>query len=208
MNLIKKTSLALGLIAAAGVSYAQNATASNGLLGQRFAEISYVTSDLDSTADYGHDASVSVNLPLTKALDVGAGYTYSWLTGGPSLHGNSLYTYATAYTALDGAKPFVSAAVGYTWASLPFGLGDDDWSWNVSAGVEIPFGAFTVTPKITYADDFNGKVGNSDDVWVYSVEANYWLNAKTAVFGSAGRVDQHRSSADAWTFGAGVRFKF
>lgn len=208
MNLIKKTSLALGLIAAAGVSYAQNATTSNGLLGQRFAEIGYVASDLDSTADYGHDASVSVNLPLTTALDVGAGYTYSWLTGGPSLHGSTLFGYANAYTALDGAKPFVGAALGYTWASLPFGLSDDDWIWNVSAGIEIPVGAFTIIPKITYADDFNGKIGNSDDVWTYSVQANYWLNAKTSVFGEVARVDVHRSSSDAWTFGAGVRFKF
>ncbi|MES2691946.1 MAG: porin [Verrucomicrobiota bacterium] len=209
MNLIKKTTLALGLLAVAGTSFAQTtATSSNGLLGQRYAEFNYTLADIDSTADYAHGTTLSANIPvIASVLDVGAAYTYSWIKSGGSAHANTLAAYANAYMALDGVKPFVGASVGHSWASLPFGS-DNDWGWSIHAGAEIPVGAFVITPKISYEDDFNGRIGNSDDVWTYSVEGNYWFSPKAAVYAGVARVDLHRSNVDSWNFSAGVRFKF
>ena len=212
MNLIKKTTLALGLLAAAGVSYAQNATApvtSNGLLGQSFAEFNYSLADVDSVSDHGHSLTVSGNVPvLPSLLDLGGAYTYSWFNGAGKSHANTVNAYANAYVALEGAKPFLGAAVGYTWASLPFGLSDNDPFWSISAGVEIPVGALVLTPRITYSDDFEGRIGNSDDSWTYEVEGHYWFSPKTGVYGAVGLVDNHRSPIDVWNYRVGLRFRY
>jgi hypothetical protein len=209
MNLIKKTTLALGLLAAASASYAQTTPTSNGVLGQSYLEFNYNFADLDSVDDNGHAGTVSLNLPVIPSLlDVGGSYTYSWIGGAARAHANTFTGYANAYTVLDGAKPFVGAGVGYTWASLPFGLGDHDPFWSLTAGVEIPVGAFTVTPKITYSDDFSGRIGNSDDSWEYAVEGNYWFSPKAGAFASVAKIDYHRDPLDVWSYKVGVRLKF
>lgn len=210
MNLIKKTTLALGLIAAAGTSFAQNTAAStNGLLGQGYAEFNYTLSDIDSVSDHGHGAGVKLNAPLVAGLlDVGGSYTYNWIRGVTHAHANSFAAFANAYVPVEGVKPFVGALVGYSWVSAPFGLSDSDTAWSVSAGVEVPLGAFTFTPKVTYSDDFNGRVGNSDDSWRYEVEGHYWLTPKTGVFASVALDDAHREPIDVWNYSVGLRFKF
>lgn len=211
MNLIKKTTLALGLLAAASTSFSQTATASsgNGVLGQNYAEFNYALSDIDSTSDYGHAGGVSLNLPVIAGLlDVGGGYSYSWMRGNLKNHANTFTGYATGYVPVEGAKPFVTAGLGYSWVSLPLGAGDHDAFWSLAAGVEIPVGAFTVTPRITYSDDFSGRIGNSNDSWTYEVEGNYWFSPKTAAFGSVAKVDAHRNPIDVWTYKVGLRFKF
>lgn len=210
MNLIKKTTLALGLVAAACTSFAQTAaTSNNGLLGTGYTEFNYTLGDIDSFSDHEHALSAGMNIPvLPGRLDVGGGYTYSWIRGAARGHANTLSTSATAYVPLEGAKPFVSGAIGYTWASVPLGLGDHDAAWSISAGVELPVGAFIVTPKISYADDFNGRIGNSDDLWTYEVEGHYWFSPKAGAYASIGFVDYHRDPVDVWNYRVGLRFKF
>ncbi len=212
MNLIKKTTLAFGLLAAASTSFAQNTSAtttSNGLLGQSFLEFNYSLADIDSRSDHGHGVSAVANVPvLPGLLDVGGSYTYDWDGGTPTSHANTFLGYANAYVALEGAKPFVGVALGYSWVSLPFGLGDHDPFWAVAAGVEIPFGAFVFTPRISYSDDFNGRIGNSDDRWVYELEGHYWFSPKAGAFVSVARIDNHRDPIDVWGYRAGVRLRF
>lgn len=209
MNLIKKTTLALALLAAAGTSFAQTAAAnSNGLLGARYTEFSYGLHDVDSAPDYGHGLTAKVNAPVIPALlDVGGLYSYEWVRGVVHGHANSLAAYANAYVPLDGAKPFVGATLGYSWVSLPRPLNDDDGFWNVAFGVEIPLGAFTFTPKITYADDFNGRVGDTN-VWIYEVEGHYWFSPKAGAFASVSLQDEHRDPINVWVYRVGLRLRF
>jgi hypothetical protein len=211
MNLTKKITLALGLLAAAGASFAQTAanTATTGLLGQRYGEVSFGVQDIKHLSTNVYSLGAAVNAPVVPAvLDVGAAYDYSWIRGGGVRgHSNTFGGYATAYTALAGVKPFLSGAVGWQWSSAR-GFGDDDQGlWALAAGVEIPAGPVTLTPRISYADDFESSV-NSSQEWTYAVEANYWVNTSTAVFGSVGYTDVLRSSLESWNYRVGLRVKF
>jgi hypothetical protein len=211
MNLIKKTSLALGLLAVASTSFAQTATttSSNGLLGQSYYELNYNLADIDGVGDHFHGATVALNVPvLPSLLDVGGSYTYSWFKGPARGHGNTFAAYANAYVPLEGAKPFVGASVNYSWVSLPLDLGDHDGAWDLTAGVEVPFGSFVFTPKITYSDDFNGKIGNSDDSWTYAIEGHYWFSPKAGAFATVAKIDNHRDPVDIWSYTVGLRFRF
>lgn len=210
MNLIKKTTLVLGALAAAGTSLAQTArSSSQGLLGQRYGEFHYTLSDLDGLSDHGHATTLGVNLPVVPALlDVGAGYAYNWIGGPVRGHGHTLYAGANAYVALENVKPFVGVALGHTWVSLPRSFGDNDWAWNLAVGFEVPLGAFTVTPRITFADDFHGRVGDSGDTWTYEVEGNYWFAPNTGAFASIALTDYHRDPDDVWNYRVGLRFRF
>jgi len=211
---IKKTILALGLLAAASTSFAQNPTAtstSNGLLGQRFVEFNYTLADLESFSDHNHAGMVSFNVPaIPSLLDVGASYAYDWSNGAVRSHGNTISAYANAYLPLNGVKPFLGASLGYSWVSLPFGLGDKEAVWSASVGVEIPLGSFTLTPRISYSDDFEGSGRDSDEMWTYEVEGNYWFSPRAGVFASIGRAeyDLDPIHLDIWGYRVGLRFRF
>ena len=208
MKLTQKITLALGLLAA-GTSFAQT-TASNaaGLLGQRYAEVNFGVQDIKHFSQNGYSLGAAVNTRvIANTLDVGASYDYSWIGGSLRGHANTIGGYATAYAPLSGVKPFVGAGVGWQWSSNRFVGSDDQGLWALTAGVEIPVGAVTLTPRIAYADDFEISRDSSQQ-WTYSVEANYWLNAKTAVYGSVGRSDVRQSSFDSWNYQVGLRFKF
>ena len=120
---------------------------------------------------------------------------------------NTIGGYATAYAPLQGAKPFVGAALGYQWSSGRFGSGDNQALWGASAGVEIPTGVITLTPRITYADDFKGSRASSQ-AWTFAVEANYWVNNTTAVFASIGKTDVRHSRFDSRNYEVGLRGRF
>lgn len=211
MNLIKKTSLVFSLLAAASSSIAQSTatTGTHGLLGQRYLEFNYTLADLDAVSNHGHTTAIAANLPLVPStLDVGATYAYSWFRGAVRGHSNTVAAYANAFIPTAGAKPFLGAAIGYSWVTLPFGLSDDDPSWNVTAGVEVPLGAVTLTPRLTYADDFNGRVGNTDDSWTYEVEGHYWFAPRMGAFASIAFTDYHRDPIDVWGYRVGLRLRF
>lgn len=213
MNHTKKIILAIGLLAA-GVSFAQTTatttrtSTANGLLGHRYTELSYGLDDIEQSGHHGYSVGARANNPILPGmLDAGAAYSYSWINGPFKGHANTVGAYATAYQPLAGVKPFATAALGYQWTSLAFGAGDDEAVWGAAIGVEVPVGAFTVTPRLSYSDDFNG-TPRSNEAWTVSVEANYWFSATSAVYGSIGHIDVRRSSIDAWTYEIGLRARF
>jgi hypothetical protein len=206
MNVSKKMILALGLLVA-GAGYAQTATTSSsslGLLGQRYAEVSLGTQDVTGFSNNFYDAGLAVNLPVSPSVDLSVGYGYSWLRSGIRGHANTVFGAGTFYVPMNGVKPFVTGALGYQWTRVG-GFQDNGGVWAGIVGVEIPVGALTLTPRVAYADDFES--GSSRD-FTYEVEGNYWLSAKTAVYGTIGRTEVHRSNADSWNYELGLRFKF
>lgn len=212
MKLTKKITFALGLLAT-GVSYAQSSaptttSTGHGLLGHRYTELVFGVDDVKHISTHGYSVGASANNPIVPGkVDAGAGYTYSWIGGALKGHANTLTTYATAYAPLSGVKPFASAALGYQWTSLKFGQGDEQAIWGAAIGVEIPAGIVTLTPRLTYQDDFEG-TPRSSQAWTASVEANYWFNQNSAVFGSIGHSDVRRSPVDAWSYQIGLRARF
>lgn len=206
MNLTKKTILALGLVVA-GASFAQTATTSPqpvGLLGQTYSEFSYGVTDIHNYSKDQQNLGVAANVPVAPYLDLGGAYGYSWIRGVG--HTNSVAGGATAYTTFKGVKPFVGAAVGYEWDNA-YGSRDDAATWGFAAGVEIPVSVVTITPRIVYADDFNGR-STSTQQWTYGVEGNYWVTKTAAVFADVGYAEPLHVSTHAWTYTIGARFKF
>lgn len=208
MNVSKKMILALGLLVA-GAGYAQTAATSSstpGLLGQRFAEVSFGTQDVKGFSSNFYDTGVAVNLPVAPSFDLGAGYSYSWFRSGIRGHSNTIFASGTAYAPMSGVKPFFTGALGYQWTRAGF-FRDNRGLWAAVVGVEIPAGSLTLTPRIGYTDDFESGTASSRD-FTYAIEANHWLSAKTAIYGTIGRTEVHRSSADSWNYELGLRFKF
>ncbi len=207
MNLTKKITLALGLLAA-GTSFAQDKTSTGGLLGQRFAEFNFSFVEIDSVSKLSYEPGVRVNLPLiANSVDVGATYDYARIRGPIKGHANSLSTYAVGYVALEGVKPFLAASLSHTWSSLAFGLSDNSSGWGLIAGFEIPVGPVTLTPSIGYSDDFDNGFGDGD-VWTYRVEGNYWITPRSSLYAAIAKIDAHRNPINAWTYDVGVRFRF
>jgi hypothetical protein len=209
MKLTQKITLALGLLAAStGIAQTATASGSTGLLGQRYAEVNFSLQDLKHVSNNSYSLGASANIPLVpSSIDVGASYDYSWIGGAFRGHANTLGAYATAYVPLQGVKPFVGAGAGWQWSSNRFVGSDDQGLWGLTAGVEIPVGVITLTPRINYADDLEGS-RNSSQEWTYAVEANYWINPKTAIFGSISKTDVSHSSVDSWNYGVGLRVRF
>jgi hypothetical protein len=207
MNLTKKITFGLGLIAVAGISYAQSASSSEpvGLLGQKYSEIAFGVNDIKHVSPNIYDLGVSGNVPVSANIDVGAGYSYSWARGAIAGHANTLSGGATAYMPLGKVKPFVGLGLGYQWTH--FGRRDHQVIWAAGAGVEIPAGFVTLTPSVIYTDDFDRPAKSSHQV-TYQVEANHWLTPTTAVFASVGFTDVDRTNLDAWGYGVGFRAKF
>jgi hypothetical protein len=207
MKLTQKITLACGLLVA-GAGYAQTTTTSNGLLGQRYAELDFSAQNLKFVSDHAWGLEAGVNTPLVpNAVDVGASLGYNWLDEGVDLKAWTLGAYTTVYAPLGNVKPFLSLGVAWQQTKARF-VGDDDGAlWGARVGFEVPVGALTLTPRISYADDFENTV-NSSQQWTYEVEGNYWLNAKTAVFGSVGKTDVVRSPLESWNYTLGVRFRF
>jgi hypothetical protein len=209
MNTTKRTALALLAIVSALSTQAQtlSTNSTSGVLGHRYSEVSFGLQDPKHFSQDLYDLSLSGNVPVAPNLDLGAGYSYGWIGGsGIKGHVNTIGTTATAYTALNGVKPFIALGLGYQWVSTA-GLRDDNGIWGGSIGVEIPAGAFSVTPSISYADDFRSS-GNSTQQTTYGVEGNYWLSSAAALFASVGYTDLHSSSVDSWNYRIGYRWKF
>lgn len=211
MKLTKKIILAFGVLAT-GAGYAQTATSTtsttttgSGLLGHRYTELSLGAENIDHLSNHGYSVGASANNPIVPGvLDAGASYSYSWIRGPLKGHANTIGAHATAYTALAGVRPFATAALGYQWTSARFGAGDDEAIWGAAIGVEIPAGVVTVTPRISYGDDFD----SDSRAWTTSVEVNYWYSRTSAVYTSLGRTDVRRSPFDSWNWEIGLRARF
>ena len=211
MNLTKKTIITLGLLAALGVSHAQTQPVSttNGLLGQRFADVSFGVQDVNLIGNNAYAVSGAFNLPLLPSLlDLGGSYSYQWLrSGGTRLTANTLAGTATFYAPLGNVKPFATGILGYQWSRAGAFGSEDRGVWGVAVGAEIPVGALTLTPKVIYSDDFESSANGSQD-YTYALEGNYWVTPDAAVYATVGYTEVRHTPIEAWTYTAGIRFKF
>lgn len=233
MKITHKIALGLTALLWAAVSHAQtNASAvypSNpslslrdnpGVLGHSYADLNYSWVDFDETGidANGFIAGLSGNVPIARGLDVGLGYNYYRENNHRNPFNNSsfdvryhqLATSATFYTptSFNGAKPFLGGMVGYQWARgdlQSFRTYDDDWTWGATAGVEIPLGTFALTPRVSYSDTMRG---GSLGSWHYGAEAHHWFSEKLGGYLDATFHDPRGAAPEAWTYTAGLRFRF
>ena len=210
MNLTKKITHALGVVAATAVSYAQQPAATSttpvGVLGQQYTEVGFGAQDIKHLSPNLYSFDFSGNAPVTSNIDVSGGYSYGWIRGNVGAHSNTLSTSATYHVSYEGVKPFATAALGYEWVHH-FGVRHSDGIWGAAVGVEIPVGEFSLTPSVAYADDFSSRRRSSQAV-ISNVEANHWFSATTAGFAGIGYTDTQRSGVDSWNYSVGVRVKF
>lgn len=208
MNAIKTSALALLAIGSALLTNAQTvpSAAPVGVLGHRYTEINFGAQDIKGINRNVYGLGIEGNTPVSSNLDVGLGYTYNWIGGAFKGHANTLGATATAYTAMNGVKPFVGVGLGYRWED--FGGFDNNYGlWGAAVGVEIPVGAFSFTPAISYGDDFES-TANSSQQFNYGVDVNYWFSTASAVTAGASFTNEYRGNGESWNYTVGYRWKF
>lgn len=210
MNQVRKSIFALAVLAVCGISHAQQAaTASSpsGRLGQRYVGTSYGIADYQGLPEEFHDASIGVNLPVTKALDVDFGYGYQWLRNNPvDVSAHSVDAGATFYTTKRGMKPFVSASLAYLWSEYSYAgssFKDDEGFFGISLGLEAPVGPIVLTPSISYSDSFS----DNDPSYSYGIDAHYWLTQKIGLRAALSYSD-YDGDLESLNYRVGVRVKF
>lgn len=191
-----------------------------GVLGHSYLDFNYTWVDFneDNASPRGYIAGLSANMPLQRGLDVGLGYNYFRENNHRNPFNNSpfdvrahqLTTNATYWLPSAGVKPFVTGAVGYKWNHgdlQSFRTYDDTWVWAAGVGAEIPLGLFSLTPRISYSNDFHGHY--APGVWHYGAQAHHWFNEKFGGYLDAAYHDpRDRFAGEYWSYGAGVRMRF
>ncbi|MDD2764061.1 MAG: outer membrane beta-barrel protein [Opitutaceae bacterium] len=209
MNLTKKITLALAVLAACSAGFAQSSAATGipvGTLGQRYADFNLGIQDIRHLTDNAYGLGLSANVPVTPHLDLGAGYSYGWLRGAVPAHSNTLTTMATAYTTFNEVRPFAEIGLGYQWVHA-LGMSDNSGIWAAALGVEIPAGLVSIKPSIVYNDDFRTSSRSAQDV-TYGVEVNHWYSKSLAVYAGVGYTDVQNSNLDSWNYSIGLRMRF
>lgn len=234
MKTMNKLALVSAALLLAGTSYGQTTAPTTtltptgrtsirdnpGTLGHSFAEVNY--SWVDFSRDRGVDADGYIlgakgNLPVAPGFDLGVGYDYYRENG----HRNpftgtdfdaryhQLNGSGTFFLATGTMRPFLQGGVGYQWSRgdlQSLRTYDDMWLWNAGAGVEIPLGLFSVTPRVAYSDAFDD---NGVGVWHYGGEVHHWFSEQVGGFVDA---TYHEARGDvranAWTYTAGLRLRF
>jgi hypothetical protein len=186
MKLIKM--LVIAALAAIGTVQTPASAATSGLLGQKYLETDFTLQ------------------PVNAYLDVGAAYSYGWLSRSISAHTNTLGATATGYFSFAGMKPFLSAGLGEQWVHTQFGSSDFG-VWGVGAGVEIPSKVFTVTPSISYTDDLQRSTLSSQQ-FTFGVELSRWVTKTTSAYAAVSYSDISHINYDAWNYSVGLRVKF
>lgn len=208
MNAIKTSALALLAIGSALLTQAQTvpSAAPVGVLGQRYTEIGFSTQDIKGISRNLNSLSLDGNTPVSPNLDLGLGYSYGWIGGAFKGHVNTISGTATAYAPMNGVKPFVGVGLGYRWEDFR-GFDNNYGIWGAAVGVEIPVGAFSVTPSISYGDDFESSA-NSSQQFNYGVDVNYWFSTASAVTAGVSFSDEYRGNGESWNYSVGYRWKF
>ncbi|MBI2813769.1 MAG: hypothetical protein HYX71_05760 [Opitutae bacterium] len=179
------------------------APARSGLLGERYATLSYSYAHLADSPVNADSYRFAFNEPLNPGFD--AVFAYDWsqtrLFAGSRLNVQSLTGGVRAFSNnFAWGKPYVEAGLGYAW-QRGFGGQDRSILWGVAAGAELQVArAVTVTPFVEYADapDLAGS-----GAWTYGVKANYWVDGQWAVTAGLDRDDDQNTS---FTIGTNFRF--
>jgi hypothetical protein len=83
----------------------------------------------------------------------------------------------------------------------------DKATWGTSVGAEFPYKWISVTPRISYDDDFE-RTAKSDQVWQYGVSINSWITPKIGVYAHVTYVAWQHSTDRDWVYGTGLRVRF
>ncbi|HEY8995182.1 MAG TPA: hypothetical protein VIM71_11005 [Lacunisphaera sp.] len=211
MHSVKKSAIALAMLAIAGASQAQQAATSSsptGRLGQRYVGTSYGFANYQDAREEFHDVSIGVNLPVGKSVDLDFGYGYQWLTNNPvSLDGHSLDAGATLYTSTHGVKPFASASLAHLWSKASYHgvtARDDESFYAVSVGVEVPVAKIILTPSVGVQDSLND---GGDPTYAGGIDAHYWVTSKVGLRAAISYSD-YGSGLKSWNYRLGARVKF
>jgi hypothetical protein len=174
-----------------------------GLLGQKYGNLSYSYINLDATSVHADNYSISANHPLAFGLDGMVGYDFTHagdIAGFPMRQhvlGGALRAFSSAH---NWGKPYVEAGAGFTTVRYA-SAGEDSYFLEAAAGVEFQVApATTVTPFVQYLDapDLPGA-----GQWKFGVKANHWLTSQAAIAGGIMRDDDQNT-----TFTIGTNFRF
>lgn len=229
MKTMNKLALGLAALLLAGTTHAQttpffssssvSVRDNPGVLGHTYLDLNY--SWVDFTEDQidadAYIAGIRGSAPVAPGLDAGFGYAYYRENGNGNIftttpfdvRAHQLAADATFYAQRGAIKPFLNGAIGYQWSRgdiQNLSIDDGDWLWGLSAGTEIPFGTFAVTPRVSYADTFGG---DDEGQWSYGGELHHWFSDGLGGYLDATFHDPRASmNAEYWTYTAGVRFRF
>ncbi len=175
------------------------ATGTTGLLGEKYAGLTYRYVDFDGPAGHADDYNFNFSQPLKTGLD--GLLEFDWTDAGSATRDFSLSAGLRAYRAAYAwGTPYVEAGVGYAWEKVA-GMKDDSFLWRVGIGVEFPVApAVTVVPYVRY-DDAPSLA--RDGRWDFGVKANYWVNKQWAVTVGLDRDDDQNTG-----FMVGTNFRY
>lgn len=220
MKLSRNLLLAVAALSAVDLVYADGSAGSpaaestDGVIGQRYVDLNFGVEHVKHLSDNTYDVGAAVNVPVTSYMDAAVGYDYSWINSTLDGRAHAFTLTDTVYGTLDsGAKPFLAVGIGYERDRISGAGFKTDTAefgiWGLGVGIEVPTAVkgLSVTPAISYSDDFR-KARNSTQARQYGVEVNYWLNAKWGVYGDISYADVLHSGADSWNYTVGARLKF
>jgi len=195
-----------------------------GTIGKRYADAGLSVQSIRHTAHNISGAGLSVNLPVVKHIDISGGYDYSlqntpvyeWYSGqrvgDVHTHNHRASGNITVYDVIEnGVKPYFSVGLDRTWTDSSGFLDNIDAAtrngWNVSAGAEFPYKWISVTPQVSYQDDFKTS-SRSFQAWSAGVEVSAWVTRKIGAYVNVSFNDVLHTANDNWVTGAGIRFRF
>jgi hypothetical protein len=177
-----------------------------GLLGKRHIGVSLATTDFrNSNVNNAVTSEVFADIPVNQHISVGGGYSLSRLSdNGFTGYWNDLFTDVTAYTTINGFKPFVDAGIGYSMFNLSGnGISTDDQNgfYGAGAGVELPITkALSVALRTGFSDTMTS---GAKLFWHHSIHSAYWVSPRVA---ATGTVSFNESVSI--TYAVGARFVF
>ncbi len=175
----------------------------HGVLGQNLANLGFSYVDL-------HNSSVNAmayNLTLNQSIQTGIDtlFEYNYLrsedTGAGRLIEQKVDFGGRAYTNFNGFKPFVDGGIGWFWQKKPLAIKDNSFLLFASVGAEFQAAPdLTITPAVRY---WCTTKNSANDVWEFSVKANYWVTEKLAITAKISRDDNQNMG-----YGLGLNFRF
>jgi len=211
-NLLPAAALALGLAVPAfagddpatpAAAPAVASTGGHGLLGQNYASLGYVYTDISDTSVNASGYKFALNQGVRDGLDTLLEYDYlrSDETGFGRASQQILDAGVRGYVNYGGLKPYAEAGVGWAWLHAPAGARENSFVWFAGVGAELQAAPdFSITPfvRFSYANSFT-----NHQQWDYGVKANYWVTEHVGLMATLSR-DNSRDMS----YGAGVNFRF